>query len=151
MEFRTNLREGIVGAILWGVTGFYCFLIAFTSVAWYLVSTRATYSMDGKPAALVFFPLVFVVGFLWGVRNPDGQKKRVEAIVWLLVLGFVLPLLANLLAASFPSGNSLATFSVLQIVAHILVIFIAYGLVYGLDLVVFLPDESESAREWDDG
>ena len=151
MEFRSNLREGIIGAIQWGVTGFYCFLIAFTSVAWYLAATRATYSMDGKPAALVFFPLVLVVGFLRGVRNPDGQKKRIEVIVWLLVLGFVLPLLANLLAASFPSGNSVATLSVLQIVAHILVILVAYGLVYGLGLVVFLPEEGESVQDWDEG
>ena len=142
MEFRSNLPEGVVGAIQWGVTGFFCFLIGFASVAWYLSSTRATYFIDGTPTAIVFLLSMIIAGFLWGVRNPDGQRKRIEVTIWLLVLGFLLPMLTNLISVSSGLADTVTMFSVLQILAHILVIFVAYGSVYGLDLVVFLPDET---------
>ncbi len=147
MQFRSNLPEGITGAVQWGVTGFFCFLAVFASVAWYLSSTRATYFIDGKPTALAFLLFMIIAGFLWALRNPDGHRKRVEVIIWLLILGFVLPMLLNITFQILGLTDTVVPFSVIQIVAYALTVLVAYGLVYGLDLVIFLPDESQPVSE----
>jgi len=147
MQLGPDFSAGLVGAIQWVVTGFYGFLTAFSSLGLYLTTTGESYSIDGTPVALVFLSIVALAGFGRGYHNPNGHGKRIEVLVWLLVLGFFLPTGLYFVLPVFGLSMLGTEFFAVAIMAYVLTLVLAYGLVYGLDLQVFLPEESESEQE----
>jgi hypothetical protein len=137
-----SLTQKIVGGLQWATTGSYAFLLGLVVTAWYLQLTRTMISLDVSRVFVVTVLAAFVAGYLWvGSRPvaPDDHARRIEAVVTLLVLGFVfsfvIPRLLDLLGVAL--GLPLFGFSL----AYALALACSYGLVYGLGTRFFLgPD-----------
>jgi hypothetical protein len=148
-----SLRAKFVGGIQWAITGSYIFLFAFLVTVWFLNATRTVISLDLSWAFAGFVVAAFVAGYLWVESRspaPGAHDRRIEVVITMLVLGFVLPFaIPGLLDAfgleiRFP----LAGFGM----AYALTLALSYGLVYGLGLRVFLgPEEPEGPDTSDSG
>jgi len=145
-----SLRVKLVGGFQWAITAGYAFLLGFLLAIWYLHVTRTAISLDLSGPFAVFVASAFAVGYLWaGTRasaaSPDAHDRRIEVIITLLVLGFVLPFgVPGLLdALGVELGVPLAGFGV----AYALTLTLSYGLVYGLGFRFFLGPERPDLRE----
>ncbi|WP_139328879.1 hypothetical protein [Haladaptatus litoreus] len=85
-------------------------------------------------------------GFVWGTRNPDGHRRRIEVIIWLFVLGFVLPMLFYATLALFGLSMVEIPFLLIPVVSYGSTLLIAYGVVYGLDYRLFLSKSADSVE-----
>lgn len=148
-----SLRAKAVGGLQWAITGSYVFLLGFLATAWYLRATRTAISLDLSRAFAAFVVAAFVAGYLWvGWRSPapgadpDAHDRRIEVVVTMLVLGFVLPFgvpgLSDALGVEL--GVPLAGFGA----AYALTLALSYGLVYGLDFRFFLGPERPDASDF---
>lgn len=138
----------LVGGLQWAITASYVFLLGFLLVAWYLRFTRTRVSLDASQAFGVVVVAAFVAGYVWvGSRSaaPGSHARRIEVVVTLLVLGFLLPFavprLLDLLGVDRPVP--LFGFGV----AYALALALSYGLVYGLGMRFFLGRDPKGLRE----
>lgn len=143
-----SLRVKVVGGIQWAITGSYVFLLGFLATAWYLSATRTAISLDLSWVFAGFVVAAFVAGYLWvGWRSPapGAHDRRIEVVITMLVLGFVLPFGVPGLfdALGVELGVPLAGFGV----AYALTLALSYGLVYGLSLRFFLGPERPDMQE----
>lgn len=145
---KPTLLARLVGGLQWAITGSYVFLLGFLLVAWYLELTRTWVSLDASRAFGVFVVAAFVAGYVWvGSRSPapEAHARRIEVIVTLLVLGFLLPFavprLLDLLGVELPVP--LFGFGA----AYALALALSYGLVYGLGVRFFLGRDPKGLRE----
>ena len=147
-----SLAAKLVGGFQWAITGAYVFLLGFLASGWYLRATRTVVSLDLSRAFAVVAVAAFLGGYLW-VRSrppaPDAHDRRIEVVLSMLVLGFLLPFgvppALDLLGVGF--GAPLAGFGV----AYALTLALSYGLVYGLGFRFFLgptpPERRGSERD----
>ncbi|WP_135854738.1 hypothetical protein [Halorussus salinus] len=148
---RPTLAAKLVGGFQWAITGAYLFLLGVLATGWYLRATRTPVSFDLSRAFAAFAVIAFLAGYLW-VRSrdpaPAAHDRRIEVVVTLLVLGFLLPfgVPPALDFAGIELGLPLAGFGV----AYALTLALSYGLVYGLGLRFFLgPHRSERPEFWE--
>ncbi|UPV75765.1 hypothetical protein M0R89_06815 [Halorussus limi] len=143
-----TLAAKLVGGFQWAITGAYVFFLGVLATGWYLHATRTPVSLDLSRAFAVSAAAAFAAGYLW-VRSrpsaPAAHDRRIEVVVTLLVLGFLLPFgvprLFDLLGIEL--GVPLAGFGV----AYALTLTLSYGLVYGLGFRFFLgPHRSERSE-----
>ncbi|WP_276299492.1 hypothetical protein [Halorussus lipolyticus] len=144
------LRVKVVAGLQWAITGGYVFLLGFLLAVWYFHLTRTAISLDLSVPFAVFVASAFAVGYLRvGARastaSPDAHDQRIEVVLTMLVLGFVLPFgvpgALDLLGVEL--GVPLAGFGV----AYALTLALSYGLVYGLGLRFFLGPTRPDLRE----
>jgi len=145
---RPTLAAALVGGFHWALTGAYLFLLGFLATGWYLRATRTPVSFDLSRAFAAVAVVAFVAGYLW-VRSrppaPAAHDRRIEVVVTMLVLGFLLPfgVPPALDFLGIALGVPLAGFGV----AYALTLALSYGLVYGLGFRFFLgPHRSEQAK-----
>lgn len=145
---RQSLAAKLVGGFQWAITGAYLFLLGFLATGWYLRATRTSASFDLSVAFAAFAVAAFVAGYLW-VRSrdsaPAAHDRRIEVVVTMLVLGFLLPfgVPPALDFAGIELGLPLAGFGV----AYALTLALSYGLVYGLGFRFVLgPTASEESE-----
>ncbi|NEU58551.1 hypothetical protein [Halorussus sp. MSC15.2] len=155
---RSALAVALVGGFQWAITGAYVFLLGFLAVVWYLRTTRTAMSLDLSWAFAGFVVAAFLAGALWvRARSPapgttdsqDAHDRRIEVVVTMLVLGFLLPFgvprLLDLFGAT-PSEPILG-FGL----AYVLALALSYGLVYGLGVRPFLgPGRSDDRTSGSD-
>jgi len=143
------LRVKVVGGFQWAITGAYVFLLGFLLAAWYLSATRTAISVDLSGPFAVFVVAAFVAGYLWVASRPPtpgAHDRRIEVVLTLLVLGFVLPFGVPGLfdALGVELGVPLAGFGV----AYALTLALSYGLVYGLGFRFFFGPERPDTAEF---
>ncbi|MFC4448481.1 hypothetical protein [Halorussus aquaticus] len=142
---RSALAVALVGGFQWAITGAYVFLLGFLVVAWHFRTTRTPVSLDLSWAFAGFVAAAFVVGSLWvRARSPapgtadsrDAHDRRIEVVVTMLVLGFLLPFGVPRLLDLF--GVTLSDPTLGFGLAYVLALTLSYGLVYGLGVRPFL-------------
>ena len=145
---RPTLTRKLVGGLQWAITASYLFLLGLLVAVWYLQITRRAIALDLTRAFGVLVLAAFVAGYLWvGSRPsaPGAHARRIEAVVTLLVLGFLFPFavprLLTLLGVALPVP--LFGFGL----AYALALACSYGLVYGLGVRFFLGADPEGIRE----
>ncbi|WP_276280175.1 hypothetical protein [Halorussus caseinilyticus] len=144
----SSRRARLVGGLQWAITGAYVFLFGFLAVAWYLRATRTAVALDLSPAFVAVVVASFLAGYLWvGSCAPaaGAHDRRVEVVLTMLVLGFLLPFGVPPLFDRLGVGRTLPLFGVG--VAYALTLALSYGLVYGLGFRFFLGPERPDARE----
>lgn len=119
------------------MTAFYLFSVVFALYGWYLSTTRDSYFFDGAWIAVVHFVVALVRGLAWDRYNPATHRKRVEVLVWLLVVGFVPPMVFYLTLSILGASTFDLPFFVVPVVSYVATLLIAYGAVYGLDFHLF--------------
>ena len=134
-----SLWARLVGGLQWAITGSYLYLLGFLLVAWYLQFAGTWVSLDGSWPLVAVLAASFVAGYVWvGSRSDDSDAhaRRIEVIVTLLVLGFLLPFGIPRLLDAFGVVRPLPLFGFG--VAYALALALSYGLVYGLGVRFFL-------------
>lgn len=141
---EATLTARLVGGLQWAITGSYLFLLGFLLVAWYLRLTRTWASLDASRAFGVFVVAAFVAGYVWVGSRPgtsDARARRIEVIVTLLVLGFLLPFAVPRLFDLLGVARPVPFFGFGA--AYALALALSYGLVYGLGVRFFLGPNPE--------
>ena len=139
-----SLWEKLVGGLQWAITGSYLFLLGLLLLAWYLELTRTWASFDASRPFGVFVVAAFVAGYVWvGSRSaaPGAHARRIEVVVTLLVLGFLLPFAIPRLFDLFGVARPVPLFGFGT--AYALALALSYGLVYGLGVRFFLGPNPE--------
>ncbi|WP_128477029.1 hypothetical protein [Halorussus pelagicus] len=145
-----SLVAKLVGGFQWAITAAYVFLLGFLATGWYLRATRTPASLDLSRAFAAVAVAAFLGGYLW-VRSrspaPGAHDRRIEVVLSMLVLGFVLPFgvppALDLLGVEL--GAPLAGFGV----AYALTLALSYGVVYGLGIRLFLGPTAPERRGTD--
>lgn len=139
-----TVTQKFVGGVQWSITASYCFLLGLLVAAWYLQFTRTPVSLDLSRPFVVAVLGAFVAGYVWvGSRPlaPDAHDRRIEVVLAMLVLGFVLPFgvppLLDALGVAVPVP--LFGFGA----AYALTLALSYGLVYGLGVRFFLGPRAD--------
>ena len=147
------LRTKLVAGLQWAVTAAYVFLIGTLVFTWYLRATRTPIAIDASRAFAVAVIAAFLAGYLRVALRPRSEAaaarahaRRVEVVLALLVLGFVLPFGASLVGERL-GREALPLPLVEYVVAYAANLLLSYGVVYGLDARPFLghgpPDLEE--------
>jgi hypothetical protein len=139
-----SLWEKLVGGLQWSITGSYLFLLGFLLFAWYLSHAGTWVSLDASMAFGVFVVAAFVAGYVWvGSRSSasGAHARRIEVVVTLLVLGFLLPFAVPRLLDLLDVARPVPLFGFGA--AYALALALSYGLVYGLGVRFFLGPNPE--------
>lgn len=147
------LPTKLVAGVQWAITAAYVFLLGILVFAWYLRATRTPISLDASRAFAVVVLAAFLAGYLRVALRPRSEAaaarahaRRVEVVLALLVLGFVLPFGASLVGQRF--GPEAIPFPLAEyVVAYAANLALSYGLVYGLDARPFLGHDRPDLEE----
>lgn len=138
-SYDPPLRTKLVAGVQWAITAAYAFLICILLFAWYLSTTRTPFSLDASRAFAIVVVAAFLAGYLWVALRPRSEAvaarahaRRVETVLVLLALGFVLPLGASLVGERL-GREALPLPLVEYVVAYAANLLLSYGVVYGLD------------------
>lgn len=147
--FRTKLVAGVQ----WAITVAYVFLLGVLVFTWYLDATRTPVSFDASRAFAVVVIAAFLAGYLRVALRPRSEAatarahaRRVEVVLALLVLGFVLPFGASLVGERL-GREALPLPLVEYVVAYAANLALSYGVVYGLDARPFFGHASTDLEE----